>query len=143
MPPYFEKSMSAREETRFPRRHPMVTERKPKRRDKSKIAGKELPESPAPSPAAALSRERPIPRKKDSEGESTSGSRLLACFAMSPVGAAMIFEKPSMVKRLALKNTGISGGRKGLRRTPKNRAADRIPVDKKVMMHAERAGIFT
>lgn len=143
IPLYFEKSTLDQEPAFFPRKQPPRTENSPRTRDNVTSMGKELPESPAPSPAAALSRDRAIPRKKDSEQDRISGSFWLACLAVSFVGFAVILEKPRRINRQALKKTGTSMGRKGLRREPETRETDRIPEERAVIMKAEGSGIFT
>lgn len=143
IPLYFEKSTLDQEPAFLPRKQPPRTESSPRTRDRVISIGKELPESPAPSPAAALSRDRAIPRKKDSEQDRTSGSFWLACLAVSFVGLAASLARPRRINRQALKKEGISMGRKGLRREPKTRETDKIPEERTVIMKAEDRGIFT
>ncbi len=143
IPLYFEKSTPDQKLAFFPRKQPPRTEESPRARDKVISMGKELPESPAPSPAAALSRDRVIPRKKASEEDRTSGSFWLAWLAVSFVGFAVSLEKPRRINRQTLKKEGISMGRKGLRREPEIRETDKIPEERAVIMRAETRGIFT
>ncbi len=74
MPPILEKSTRIREEASFPRKLPAMTEKNPSPRDRRSRNGTGPWARPVPSPAATLSKEREMPRKKASRGDRRSGS---------------------------------------------------------------------
>lgn len=100
---------------------PRRTEVKLRIRERKKRTAREAPASPAPRPAAPLSEESPMARKKEPEAES--------CFVLpfpgteAESGLAVKRENPRSMRRLALKKTGSSSGSRGRRTVPRAEAA--------------------
>ena len=88
----------------LPRKAPRRTEVKLRNRERKKRTAREAPASPAPRPAAPLSEESPMARKKEPEAES--------CFVLpfpgteAEAGLAVKRENPRSMRRLALKKNG-------------------------------------
>ena len=109
-------------------------------RERKKRTAREAPASPAPRPAAPLSEESPMARKKEPEAES--------CFVLpfpgteAESGLAVKRENPRSMRRLALKKTGSSSGSRGRRTVPRAEAAASTAAGQKARIHAELLGIF-
>lgn len=124
----------------LPRKTPRRTEVKLRNRERKKRTAREAPASPAPRPAAPLSEESPMARKKEPEAES--------CFVPlfpgteAETGLAVKRENPRSMRRLALKKTGSSSGSRGRRTVPRAEAAASTAAGQKARIHAELLGIF-